>query len=339
MSENTKSEIAAAQKARARFGRLFTKEKYAAMAGCKTVIEVASILRENPFYAAGLSNVSDTQLNRHMLEDILKDRLYTDFAELFGFDYALGSNLYRLAVIDCEIDIIMDYARLLNSGTVAKFRPSLPEFLERHLDLELSILRESDDFNGLLRAVKRREFLHIVSLCRPKDNQPIDLSRLEYLLQDHFCKKVLEIADGNQKIIEIFGTEADFQNLQMILRNKKYFEADANKIKAHLLHLHYYFTPKKLDRLCESSIDEIFTFLSSTPYHEYFTQENFTVAITGSRIIRDICRKAMRFETEPAAILSAYMLLAKNQYDCLTTIIEGIRYSLPSDKIMELLPI
>ena len=47
----------------------------------------------------------------------------------------------------------------------------------------------------------------------------------------------------------------------------------------------------------------------------------------------------MRFDTSPSSVLSAYMLLANNQYDCLTTLVEGVRYSLGSEKITELLPV
>ena len=339
MPENLKSEIAAAQKARARFGNFFTKENYAAMANCKTVSDVASMIRENPSYSDMMSVLNDEQLSRGYLEKVFKSRMYTDFSELFGFDYALGSKLYRLVVIDCEIDLIMTFACRLNSGTAGQYLPELPEFLEKHLDLDLLILRESKNFEGLIRSIKKKDILQIVSICRPKDDEPIDLSFLEYLMMSYFYKMVVEIADDDKKITDIFGMKADFANLQMIIRQKKYFEADADTIKNRLLPLGHYFTQKKLKMLCDASVEEIFEFLSTTPYKNYFDRHNDTIVIAGNRVIHDICRKTMRFETSPSAVLSAYILLAKNQFDCLTTIIEGVRYFLPSKNIMELLPI
>ena len=54
MSANLKSEIAAAQKARARYGKFFTKEKFSQMASCSSLQEVAASIRENPFFTSAL---------------------------------------------------------------------------------------------------------------------------------------------------------------------------------------------------------------------------------------------------------------------------------------------
>lgn len=338
MSANLKSEIAAAQKARARYGKFFTKEKFSQMASCSSLQEVAASIRENPFFAEGFGNISDAAVNRETLERILKERLFTDLSQLFGFDFALGSKLYRLSVVECEKELIMSFARLLNAGKSEFFRPSLPEFFERHLDIDISAVCAAKDFDDFLGCVKRRDLFLMVSLCRPAENQPIDLSFLEFLLEDYFCKKVCEIADGDEKIVNIFGIQADFLNLQMILRQKKYFDAPPDGIKARLLSLHSLFPRKKLEKLCESSVEEVERFIDESKYSEYF-KGAVSADIAAGRAVRDICRKTMRFDTSPSSVLSAYMLLAKNQYDCLTTLVEGVRYNLASDKITELLPI
>ena len=44
------------------------------------------------------------------------------------------------------------------------------------------------DFDDLLGCIKRRDLLLMVSLCRPEENKPIDLSFLEYLLRIIFAK-------------------------------------------------------------------------------------------------------------------------------------------------------
>lgn len=338
MSANLKSEIAAAQKARARYGGFFTKEKFSQMASCSSLQEVAASIRENSFYAEGFGNISDAAVNRETLENILKERLYTDLSGLFGFDFALGSGLYRLSVVDCEKDLIMSFARRLNAGKSETFRPSLPEFFERHLDIDLSAMCAAKDFDDLLSCIKRRDLLLMVSLCRPEENKPIDLSFLEYLLEDYFCKKVTEIADGDQKIINIFGIRSDVLNLQMILRQKKYFSASPDEIKSRLLSLHGLFPRKKLLALCDRSAEEIEGFAAESKYSEYF-EGTLSADIAAGRAVRDLCRKTMRFDTSPSSVLSAYMLLAKNQYDCLTTLVEGVRYSIGGEKIIQLLPI
>ena len=64
---------------------------------------------------------------------------------------------------------------------------------------------------------------------------------------------------------------------------------------------------------------------------EYF-EGTLSADIAAGRAVRDLCRKTMRFDTSPSSVLSAYMLLAKNQYDCLTTLVEGVRYSIGGEK-------
>ncbi|GEM_PF-3162552 len=338
MSANLKSEIAAAQKARARYGRFFSKERLCQMAGLSNLQELAASIRENSFYADGFGNLSDAAVNRESLEKILKERLYTDLAELFGFDFALGSKLYRLSIIDCEKELVMSFARLLNAGKSEFFRPSLPDFLERHLDIDLSALRAAKDFDDLLGCIKKRDMILMVSLCRPAEGQPIDLSLMEFLFEDYFCKKVVEISDGDEKIVEIFGIKADFLNLQMILRQKTYFDATPGEIKLRLLSIHGIFKKKVLEQLCEGKAEDVNSFIEQSKYSDYF-KNSISADIAAGRAVRDICRKTMRFDTSPSSVLSAYMLLANNQYDCLTTLVEGVRYSLGSEKITELLPV
>lgn len=89
MSANLKSEIAAAQKARARYGRFFSKERLCQMAGLSNLQELAASIRENSFYADGFGNLSDAAVNRESLEKILKERLYTDLARAFRFRFCL----------------------------------------------------------------------------------------------------------------------------------------------------------------------------------------------------------------------------------------------------------
>ena len=108
MSANLKSEIAAAQKARARYGKFFTKEKFSQMASCSSLQEVAASIRENPFFAEGFGNISDAAVNRETLERILKERLFTDLSQLFGFDF---SDIEKKLGIDC-FSCITDYSAI-----------------------------------------------------------------------------------------------------------------------------------------------------------------------------------------------------------------------------------
>lgn len=232
----------------------------------------------------------------------------------------------------------MSFARLLNAGKSEFFRPSLPDFLERHLDIDLSALRAAKDFDDLLGCIKKRDMILMVSLCRPAEGQPIDLSLMEFLFEDYFCKKVVEISDGDEKIVEIFGIKADFLNLQMILRQKTYFDATPGEIKSRLLSIHGIFKKKVLEQLCEGKAEDVNSFIEQSKYSDYF-KNSISADIAAGRAVRDICRKTMRFDTSPSSVLSAYMLLANNQYDCLTTLVEGVRYSLGSEKITELLPV
>ena len=124
----------------------------------------------------------------------------------------------------------------------------------------------------------------------------------------------------------------------MILRQKTYFDATPGEIKSRLLSIHGIFKKKVLEQLCEGKAEDVNSFIEQSKYSDYF-KNSISADIAAGRAVRDICRKTMRFDTSPSSVLSAYMLLANNQYDCLTTLVEGVRYSLGSEKITELLPV
>lgn len=340
------SQYAAMTKARARFGRFLTREDYAALCGCKTVPEVAAMLREYPDYSPILSGVLENMLHRGNLEILLERELASDLAGLLAMDASLGSNLYRFAVTEYQIRTILGRIRSLNADSSNDLPAVVPAFYQRHSEIDYMRLFQARTFDDLLAALQGTSFFSPTAASRA-DGKTIDIASLEnklYHLYYAAIQSELAAVSGaadRKALTDLFGTRAELFNLEMILRTKRNFNTDPGVLFARLYPFYYKITPQKLREMCMAESDEeVFDLIGTTAYrHDFAGREEDPIYLTARRIVEKKCIRSIRYSVSPAAVVAAYVYAARTQLDNITTVIEGVRYGLPGERILSLIVI
>lgn len=332
------SQQAVAAKVRARYGRFFTPADYGALAASAGVADLLGKLREHPDFAQALSKLSDTP-EQDSMEHIFKWHLYEDLASLFRFDRFLGSPLYRAVTDYMTVEILLSFIRHYNAGTLSRFRPAVPEFFRQHSEMDFDRLLTARSYPELLAAFHGHPYLEALAAHIPAGEAKVNLTALEFDLLKEYYRQVFTLFSADKKEYkgawEIFAVMVDLDNLQMILRRKRYYEAEAPSpefFQGGTLSV------GQLNRWCALSYDALITQLKASRYGRYFTEEippDFAL----KRMLYDHCRKCIRSQTEIPCLLIAYTVLARSRRECLVTISQGLRYGMTPDAITALLPI
>ena len=101
-------------KARALYGRRITPEQYKDLLRCRNVPEVASYLKSSTSYADALQNISESNIHRGQLENMLRRWNFDSYAKMY---YYLNSN--EIVDLDKPLDKDIGKSLSLSSKKVA----------------------------------------------------------------------------------------------------------------------------------------------------------------------------------------------------------------------------
>ena len=86
-------------KARAMYGRRLTEQNYTDLLGCRSVGEVAAYLKTRTSYSDILEGVAALNIHRGRLEELLRKRLFLQYASLCRYEMSIGQDFYQYSVI------------------------------------------------------------------------------------------------------------------------------------------------------------------------------------------------------------------------------------------------
>ncbi len=332
------SQQAVAARIRARYGRFFTPEDYAALAACGGMPELLAALREREDFAAVLAETGATP-HRDNIEQLLQYQFYEDLGSLFRFDRFLGSELYQIPAGYLAVDLLLSFARHYNAGTARQFAPRVPAFFREHISFDVAALAETDSLSDLVRLLAGHPLLPAVAENLPPAGAPIHLGRLEDSLLRVYYRQVTALfaKDPSQYRggAQIFAMLVDVDNLQKALRCKQYFPQQAGGL---VLSDRGTLSPKQLQQLQTMNYEQTLDFVKRSRYGAY-VKADLPADVALESALYDHCRKIIRFRVEIPSLLIAYMLLSRTRLRCLTTVTEGVRYGMPPETILSLLPI
>lgn len=138
---------------------------------------------------------------------------------------------------------------------------------------------------------------------------------------------------------EIFGTQIDWLNIMWIYRARHFFHQQPEEIGKMLIPIHYKLRKEECRKLLEAQQPEEFQgILANTSYYRgrdalVRIQDEISYHYVMGKMYRRVCRK-YPFSIAPVFY---YFYEKEQEIEHLTTVLEGIRYQIPSKDIREMI--
>lgn len=334
-------------KAKCMYGKRLTAENYNDMLRKRSVTELATYLKENTYYSDALQHVDTNSIHRGQLENILHRELFNRYTKLCRYNFGDTGEFYDYLVYRLEIQQLLRCIMYLNADTMNQFIIELPAFLIQHADFDLLALAKVRNMEDLLELVEHTPYHQVLEEFVPIGDEPIDYTACEKALMNYHYHHILDVVSkkfkGNTKkdLEKIIKINVTLSNITTMYRLKIFFHADHDTVKNNIYDFNYRMTQNRLNEFLDAeNPDEFLEVFKNSYYGKAIDGVEFTYFENyAARIKNQFNKKLMRFSTSPPAVLYAYIALNLIEIDNITSIIEGIRYQVPSSQIQKLLVI
>ena len=331
---------ALSSKARASYGRLLTAEDYNMLIDMKNVNEIAGYLKKNTYYSEILSNVDEALIHRGQLENIIKTDIMKEYDKFLRFTSGNARKFLQSTYKKYETESLkIIFRRLETVGGVMSAEGYLL-FLKNTSEVDFHKLIKSKDSLEFIENLKGTEYYDVL---RPFTGTgvKINLFNLEMVLDLHYFKflykRMKKYLTGKDfmPLAESFGVKTDVLNMLWIYRCKKYYNMKKEIIRSYILPFNAGIRKETLNRLIEAEdIEEFLEIAGTTKYSSIFIRDiDGFFEVNFADYMYNIHMKL--FRKYPLSVTAAVDYIHMKEYELsnIISIIEGIRYGLPAEKI------
>ena len=327
-------------KIKTKYGKRLTDKDFRAMVKCESVGDVVQYLKSYTHYQVFLDKVSN-DIHRGNLEQLIRERQFEELLTLCKYNQG-DTAVTKYILRSTEIAELMKFITLLSIGRPREYLFSLPLYFTQHTDIALEKLSSIHSHKELVSVLERTDYATILRQFPPDDNGDYDLAAIEDALEnDNLDQLYTDIGSIKNKkdrneLIKLFDTLSDYQNYSRIIRLKKNYHLSNDEIRKHLLR-YGKLTGKNLDRiLSKEEYEEIREELKRTGVGKKAKtiDADSEMAVQGSF---EMCRRQLYFSTNPEIVLLAYRIVSLTELNNVIAVVEGVRYQIEPDKILEIL--
>ena len=327
-------------KIKTKYGKRMTDKDFRAMVKCESVGDVVQYLKSYTHYQVFLDKVSN-DIHRGNLEQLIRERQFEELLTLCKYNQG-DTPVTKYILRSTEISELMKFITLLSIGRPREYLFSLPLYFTQHTDIALEKLSSIHSHKELVSVLERTDYATILRQFPPDDNGDYDLAAIEDALEnDNLDQLYTDIGSIKNKkdrneLIKLFDTLSDYQNYSRIIRLKKNYHLSNDEIRKHLLR-YGKLTGKNLDRiLSKEEYEEIREELKRTGVGKKAKNidADSEMAVQGSF---EMCRRQLYFSTNPEIVLLAYRIVSLTELNNVIAVVEGVRYQIEPDKILEIL--
>lgn len=331
-------------KARAKYGKRLTEKDYKALLKCQNVSAVVSYLKTHTHYSYALNKINENEVHRGQLETLLKQKVFYDFDSLCRYEMSEGSPFSEFIIRRYEIEQLVHFLLLLSCNKQENYLFALPSYFNKHTDIDLYKLSACKDFDSFIETLGNCKYQSILQNFKPDNNGVIDIAGAEDALNIYSYKELYDAISKRknkkqkENLKSLCDYVNDFCNISRILRLKKYYSMDEEKVKSHLMPFGT-IKVKTLDDMCKAKdVDEVFDILAKTRIGKRMKQMSIEKEEQLSNVTRfHMCRRMMYYSTDPAVVLLSYMYVSEAELKNIVTIIEGVRYNCTAEQIESML--
>lgn len=326
-------------KIRAMRAKLLRDEDFQFLAELFSVPEIVGHLKGYPAYRDILCLLDEADLHRGNIEKVLVQSLYEDYTKLYRFSGLEQRRFLKLYLKRYEVELINYCFRIIFNHYQKPFDLDYKKrFFDRYSQISIDRLIGSKNMKDLVEGLRDTEYYGPLSNLLDAGAQTLfdfDLALNLYYFSSIWRekKKILK-----KKELEIFtkeaGTQVDLLNLQWIYRSKKYYEMQPADIYALLIPIHFHIHAEELKKLTEvSGTEEFKTEVTGSFYGKrYRIEDTASIEQMYRECLRRLYLTERRRDPYSIASLTAYLFYKEEEIQRLITIMERVRYGLPSEQ-------
>lgn len=328
-------------KARAMNSYTLTKENYQQLAACRSLNEVADYLKNNTVYGQAISELYGSDIYRARLEAEITKFNNTRIAQLAGFEKAIGQKLHELLFINYDIELIINCAHHLDTNEIGDYSRLTPKAYFRYSQLNPDALEMATSFEEFYEALSDTQYRQALDVF-VAGKQEFSLVGLENVLYKYIYGRIKEIVKKyysgkeQKEIIELFQNKADFVMLESIYRMKRFFPNETLTFNNVAYSDFSSFSQKEIEQmLAAKNTDELIEIFKKSRYGAYFDEKKYEqIELCTRHAFLKMNSKNLLFSTVPEVTMFSFIRILDNETQNIIHIIEGVRYGVSPEDIM-----
>ena len=333
-------------KIRSLYSRRILREEYDFLLSCKSVGEVAVFLKKHAgSWIEILSNMKEKEIHRTELEKIIKKKVFEEAIRICRYEFSTGDNFAEYIVKRLEIEQIIHTLRMLLAHRAPYLNYSAPIFFVNHSKIISGSLTKVKNYKEFLDSIKTSIYKKILFKFENEfEKKASALAKIEKELYTHLFGYIYETIKKYKKsktrkeMSKIFDFKIDFYNFARIVRLKNFYKTNPKDILDLMLPFGS-LGQRTLAKMANSeTMHDAISIMKTTRIGKKIEKTEYTTFDYLSNIfLSKICGHFIRFSSNPAVVMVSYLTLVEIELSNVITILEGIRYSVPSEKIFKLL--
>lgn len=331
-------------KARAVFGKSLSEKDFAALAAKSSVADVCAYLKQTPRCCECLADANPQTIHRGQLEALLRKNLFGTFESFHRFSSSGGKGLFSLIIMRMEAEQILTAIECTAAGSADAYISSLPVFLAEHTRTDLLALGKAKSFSEILSLLSQTSFYAVLAdpLTKAQSSGCVDINECERRLYNFYANTCIKLVQKQYRGKERTELKRallrciDMENVVTIARMSR-FSADLSDVKAQIIPLRHRLSPAVIERLTQmKDTEQLRAELESIGYRAPDVATP-TAELLCDNISQKFLKHSLQLSQSAALVYFALAELLYIENRNIKTIIEGIRYGMPSGEIMSLL--
>lgn len=344
MGNNLLAYSGIATKVKAMSSHLITEQEYRKLASFSNVQDVAQYLKAHPTYRNEFAESDSTMLHRGEMEQILRYSIYDDYLKLYRFASQKQRVFFHLYFSRYEIQAIKACFRQLfiTQANALKLERLYP-FFEKHSAISLPKAVACTTVGELAEILKGSNYEKIFYMIDSSSSHTlfdyeIALDLLHFISVWNQIGKMKDETERNV-LTETYGSLIDLLNIQWIYRSKRYYKVSAADIYALTIPINYKLQKHTFSAMVEAeTADEMLAILQTTYYAKYFKKTgSLSLERMYHHIQTELYEQSVRKYPYSAICIFSYLYKKEVEVNRLISLLEGIRYRLPAEKILKII--
>lgn len=331
-------------KVKAMQSTILTTADYNEITSLRSVQEFVDYLKRHPYYQKHFQSVDDSTLHRGDVEVMLKRTILQDFRKIYLFSDQEQRHFMDLYFLRYEVTSLKSCLRsVFDNRNIELDLSRYQEFYNKHASIDVARLAACNTTNDLISALKGTIYHDCLSKLEHLTHPTLfDYeTALDIFYFNHFWKSVHKLYSSKQLsiLLDTAGSKIDMLNIQWIYRSKKYYKMTPADIYALVIPIQYHLKKSDISAMVEAEhLNDMVAAIQNTYYARLFEEADITTLEKMYRtVLNKIYQETARKYPYSIACINTYLYQREREIDCLTSVLEGIRYALPADRIMRII--